>query len=720
MKTYVKFVEKHRKPLFMLFALINIIAIIGIFQLRLNPDFAIFTTDNSIHKTYIDRMDSIFPASEQILFVIDTGDSILTRKGVEQIGRFQAFADSLEHVDIVTGPVPSSIPMFNIELNFDSINAKNIEAVEKYNAGLGQFSPLVSKGSKIYGIITVFIDNDFKKAELNSLEYYLKNRGIAYYASGNRYLQYKLIDYLLAIISFLPFIALVLLLITFRFQMRSIKATVLSVMPAGIAALWTMGIIGYSGDISIVSVIAPIFTVVIGSADGLHFVSHVQDKRHEGAGKLESIYETLSIVGIPLIITTVTSIAGFLALFVMNNAAIRELALYASTGIALAGITTWYILPLMLTGDVNIQTDNKKIRKQLQLNRIKPFIVIIAIVILLIISSFGSMRVHDEFNQLGFFKHYTAVQKSAEKIMDINGGSMPVFAFIQSKNNILSYDNAADVMHFEEMLKTKGYADKAMSIYDYIAMINGNMSHSEPQYPKNPMKTGIIMNVINSSMEGHAGHLYNAKKQAAKLIIFPSSLDNDNLHNIANEAKTVSKISDINITVTGIQYLMKDLNDNMIQNQGKTLLIAFALIFISLLISLRRILPALVSLIPIGITVFILYGFLGWFGISLNVMTATIFSITIGVGIDYAVHYTSVWMTHRREGHSAAEAADMAFKYTARPIITNALGLSIGLSALMLSPLAIHMQVSLLMWVSMISSVFVSLSLLPIMLRHIK
>jgi len=116
----------------------------------------------------------------------------------------------------------------------------------------------------------------------------------------------------------------------------------------------------------------------------------------------------------------------------------------------------------------------------------------------------------------------------------------------------------------------------------------------------------------------------------------------------------------------------------------------------------------------------ILYGFLGWSGISLNLITATIFSITIGVGIDYAVHYTSVWMTFKREGRSSKEANDLAFTYTARPIITNALGLSIGLTALCLSPLTIHMHVSVLMWVSMITSVFVSLSLLPIMLGRLK
>ena len=104
---------------------------------------------------------------------------------------------------------------------------------------------------------------------------------------------------------------------------------------------------------------------------------------------------------------------------------------------------------------------------------------------------------------------------------------------------------------------------------------------------------------------------------------------------------------------------------------------------------------------------------MGISGISLNLFTATIFSITIGVGIDYAVHFTSVWMSFRKKGLSPEEAAEKAYNYTSRPILANGLGLAIGLSAMLISPLKIHLYVSLLMWVSMIVSMFLSLTILP-------
>ena len=53
------------------------------------------------------------------------------------------------------------------------------------------------------------------------------------------------------------------------------------------------------------------------------------------------------------------------------------------------------------------------------------------------------------------------------------------------------------------------------------------------------------------------------------------------------------------------------------------------------------------------------------------------------------------------------------------PILTNALGISLGLSVLLASPLMIHTYVSSLMWVAMIVSVFVTLTLIPTILRFL-
>ncbi|MFW2338739.1 MAG: MMPL family transporter, partial [Acidimicrobiia bacterium] len=81
-----------------------------------------------------------------------------------------------------------------------------------------------------------------------------------------------------------------------------------------------------------------------------------------------------------------------------------------------------------------------------------------------------------------------------------------------------------------------------------------------------------------------------------------------------------------------------------------------------------------------------------------------------GVGIDYAIHFVAAIDNARKDGDGyVLRAIDRA----GRPIIANALGIAIALSALWLSPLAIHPQVSMIMWVSMIVAALAALTIIP-------
>jgi len=109
-----------------------------------------------------------------------------------------------------------------------------------------------------------------------------------------------------------------------------------------------------------------------------------------------------------------------------------------------------------------------------------------------------------------------------------------------------------------------------------------------------------------------------------------------------------------------------------------------------------------------------MFGFMGFLRIPLNITTATMASITIGVGIDYAIHYSSYYRNKLKDNNSP-EAAKKAFMATSKPIIANAFGLAIGMSALFVSPLKIHMFMASLMWFTMVSSSVMTLALLPTM-----
>lgn len=674
MQKYIDIIYKIKKPVMIIFVMLNLLAIYGLTQLELETSFDIFKTKESQYIENLEILETNFPLSDQLLIVTEYSDEL-----EDKIIAFEKFALNLDGIKLIKG-IKNPLP----------IEIEELSAIKKVD-------------NKEYATITLFPNEGFDFQDLQDIEGYFKDNDMEYYIGGDKYMQNKIFDYLLFILLSIPPIILIILFTIFRIQMGSVKGTFLSVLPAGIAALWTLGFAGLLGnEVSTLMVLAPIFTIIIGSADGLHFISHMQEYLNEGCNMKESMKKSLKMVGMPMIITTVTSVVGFIALLFMNTDAIYDLAIFASIGIAFAGIITWIILPTINSFE-KIDIRRKKESKGINIpfNKLFGWPSIALVVIILAIAVFGIPRVTTEFNQLMLYKNYTEVAKSFEKIMDVNDGTIPIFALVKNDGNPISDDIAKDVNEYTNKLIDSGHVSKVVSFYSILDIIKENISPEMPVSMLNLSDSDIYKEMVND--------------QYSKIIIFPKDLSNDTIENIIE----ITNERD-GIILAGTQLTMYELNNKMIEGQKNGLIIAFALVFLFLLISMRKFVISILAMLPILCTTAFMFAFLGLSGISLNLFTATLFSITIGVGIDYAIHFTLIFNEYKDRGLSSDDAVDKAYTFSSRPIIANALGFALALTALMISPLKVHLYVSLLMWVSMIMSSLLSLSFLPTLLKKVK
>lgn len=727
MNSYILFIKKFRKPLLLLLIIMNIIAIIGITKLSISGDFKIFVPEVSENQELLNEMNQLFPSSDQIIYMIPIEDD-LTFDSYAKLSSFQEYLTTLTSINRYRGPAPKELILGNQNLMISENDPTSISILKSYYELLGEISPIIVHEGTTYGLFTIFIDESFDTKDIHAIEAELAKLKLEYFATGDTYMQLLVFDYISTILKFIPPLALFFVLLIFGIQLQSIKGTFLSILPAAMGSLWTMGLIGWIGkDVSIVTVLAPIFTIVIGSADGLHFISHVQDEEAVNSNPISSLSKTLGIVGKPMIITTITSMVGFLALLTMNTNAIKDLAIFASIGILFAGIITWYVLPLILVGNTHL-TKRKGKSSPMTFDFLKKTWGLPAyglILIGLIIFIIGAPKIATEFNMLMVYKENTDIYKNTTKIQEINGGSIPIYVYGQTATSPFSEESINLTNELYENLIESDAVSKVMSPYKIIETLKPIiLANSDiPIDINDPKVNKMVIDKLSTIDDSPLNDLINSKENGIKLIVFPVNLENDTLNtirDITNTFNVSNPLSNTRFKTTGIQFMMMDLNASMFKNQLTSTSLAMIIVLLLLIISLKALKPALISLVPILVTTGFLLGFLGLTGISLNILTTTIFSITIGVGIDYAIHYTSVYMHLKKEGLSSNEAVVSAYSYAARPIIANALGLSLGLSSLLLSPLQIHVNVSLLMWTTMTVSVLFSLTYLPSALRRLK
>lgn len=122
---------------------------------------------------------------------------------------------------------------------------------------------------------------------------------------------------------------------------------------------------------------------------------------------------------------------------------------------------------------------------------------------------------------------------------------------------------------------------------------------------------------------------------------------------------------------------------------------------------------ALVSILPILMTVTWLYAFMEVIGAALNIVTATIAAVSIGIGIDFAIHFIARYREELDHGVGARVAVRAAAEGTGTALLASALSSAVGFGILALAPMPLFATYGLLTAVMIVLALVATLVMLP-------
>jgi predicted RND superfamily exporter protein len=91
-------------------------------------------------------------------------------------------------------------------------------------------------------------------------------------------------------------------------------------------------------------------------------------------------------------------------------------------------------------------------------------------------------------------------------------------------------------------------------------------------------------------------------------------------------------------------------------------------------------------MIPTGLPVLLTLGVMGFAGVRLDVGTAMVAAVVIGIAIDDTVHLLTQYRRRRARGLEAAISIEQAVAHVARALITTSVALALGFLSLVVSP----------------------------------
>ncbi|SHF05459.1 hypothetical protein SAMN04487965_1258 [Microbulbifer donghaiensis] len=192
------------------------------------------------------------------------------------------------------------------------------------------------------------------------------------------------------------------------------------------------------------------------------------------------------------------------------------------------------------------------------------------------------------------------------------------------------------------------------------------------------------------------------------------------IQRIYNYAHDEMGIAPDNVHQTGLLVLYNNMLQSLFKSQILTLGAVFVGILLMFLVLFRSMSLAIIALIPNMLAACVVLGGMGLAGIPLDMMTITIAAITVGIGVDHAIHYLYRFRDEfAKDGdylatmHRSHATIGRAMFYTAITIIA-------GFSILALSKFVPSIYFGLLTALAMTAALLGSLTLLPLLLLLFK
>ena len=250
------------------------------------------------------------------------------------------------------------------------------------------------------------------------------------------------------------------------------------------------------------------------------------------------------------------------------------------------------------------------------------------------------------------------------------------------------------------------------------------------EIPVDPEKYGgaDLSNLISQYLLLYSGNLDNylddgLEPKVARIII---NYNKDDLKTIQTIARTSGRFLDEHLPegytheIAGNGLLSQAMHRFIIKSNALSIPLALLFVIIIMAFSNGSLKVGVLGGIPLVTTLLVIFGVMGWANLSLSMGTTIIFAITIGIGVDYSIHFITRYRHEREAGKAQPEAILNTTHIAGRAIIYNAISVGLGFAVMLFSKMMPLRSVGLLVLITMIVSALTSLTLLPALLHWIR
>ena len=718
-KDFAKLLIKYRYLSIGLVLIVVCLLATGLTKLTFNPDLETYFPEGHPAVIRYNEIDDMFIPTDNLIIAVHSNEGTLfngdSLKVIEELTKkswtipYSVRVDSLTNYSYVKSVNDDLI----VEPFIEEAEKKSIEFFEKReNLVAGEdiiYKSLISEDKKT-SVVSIIVDPPGpNKEDQNSelINYILgfiepikeSNENLDIRLLGNPYLDYispRIVKAEMPVV--MPLMLLLIFFIVFL-MIRSyvaVLATFVVILMSLIATFGSIGILGSPLNQMVTTI--PILIITLALADCIHLFSIYFQNRVKGLSSKESMEKSLEMNIQPLFLTTISTCIGFLCLNFIEVAPLRDFGNAVAIGIGFAFIfTIFFIAPIVSFFEVKTAS---KVTKQTRFstsvgsfilkngNKLIFSITSISFLILLCIP----MNELDENPTQMYAEGFTSFSSDTLWLDEKLSVTFPVNFLATNKEGQVSDPDFLKILDkFSVWLEEREQVNHVTSLANNMKNLNKSMHGDDPEWKKIPENADLS-----------AQYLFFYEMSLPMGLDLNSSISQDRKSTkISATLKDMSanEFKEFNNEVLG--YLQQNNLENMISEPSSFRVIFtymveaivnsllyglfIGILLITLIIGLffrSYLLPALSifpNILPIGMG----FGLWGLFVGDVGFMVAVGMGSTLGVIVDFTVHFLSKYELARKEfKKSVEESVIYSFETVGFALIIMTVVLALGFSVL--------------------------------------
>ena len=584
--------------------------------------------------------------------------------------------------------------------------------------------------------------------------------------------------------TFLPLV-LSVVLVTLYFTYRSLRGVLLPFAVVVGAVIWTLGLMGGLGvPLYFISTMMPVVLMAVGVADGIHILSRYYDEilEHPDITGPEAVVETMREMWSPVVLTSLTTAAGFLSFLAAPMPPQQDFGMFAAIGVIVAMVLSLTLLPAVLamlpvkvsrglarqmgrSGDLT--ATGWAARSLAWLGRSvarRPLLVWVPTVVVVLVCLVGTQQIVVNTSIIRIFPDGSPIRTAEGVLRQKFQGTVPLYIVVEGYEAELLKDPGLlqQIDQMQKEIERDPIVGGSVSIAEFVKRMNRVMNEDRPEMEVIPTNRNLVAQyLLLYSFSGdpddfdevvdydyqHANVAFYLREDSTQEIVRVvrqvqdyalsqfGRTDQDNGSsedplslrfgrwrlNLAPVHTGWDTNSGFRIGFAGGAYFTYHLSELVISGQVASLIASLGAVFLLTAIMFRSVVAGLVNVIPIGIVIIFSFGVMGLLNLELEIGKALTSSMVIGIGIDYTIHFLNKYRIKVRSGlTNPAEITAATMATSGKAIFFNAVVVIGGFAVFLSSNFLPNFYLGAMLVLNMSACLLVSMTVLPAMLNTFK